>query len=293
MGLKVAVLATVGTSILANLERKLQELNVSKDLEEVLRGSSRLRLDDPKQQEFRRRVHYSDPLMRIAVDAVARDPEQMSAELNTIIKFFREWRPGTAYVEELHIRLYPTDTGTSVFCANAIKNYVEFYRQDFVKLLDIRQDCKITCDIVELKGFGVSEKFFTEGIDELLDKYAKYILSLKKRGYKVILAATGGFKPECTYAVIIGLLCGVDRIVYVHEAFRYYVDLPAIPLDVDPEVKELVKRIGKGAYPKHALEQLGINVDELREKGVLRQENGVFRLAEWLVKILELKEQFR
>ncbi len=286
--MKVTLLATVGTSILINLDR--QAGKIPPEYESILKNAGRLPINDPKQEEFRKRIHPSDELMKFVVDIVSQDPELMSAELNTMIKFLRSWRPNTAYIEELHIRLYPTDTGTSIFCAHAIKNYVEQKQEHFKKLTDLKPDCKITCDIVELRGFGVSEKFFVEGIDELLNKYAKYIISQKRQGRKVILIASGGFKPEVTYAVIIGLLAGVDKIVYIHEAFRYYVELPRIPIDINPEVKTLIDKIGYGTYPKHALESMGIDVEYWKELGVLEEKDGAYKVAEWLVKLVKAKE---
>ncbi len=286
--MKVTLLATVGTSILINLDRLAG--SIPSEFESILKNAGRLPIDDPKQDLFRRRIHASDKLMRFIVDVISQNPELMSAELNTMIKFLRSWKPNTTYIDEMHIRLYPTDTGTSIFCAYAIKNYVEQMQEQFKMLTELKPDCRITCDVVELKGFGVSEKFFVEGIDELLDKYARYIISQKKQKRKVILIASGGFKPEVTYAVIIGLLAGVDKIVYIHEAFRYYVELPRIPIDINAEVKALVDKIGYGTYPKHALESAGIDVDYWKELGVLEEKDGAYRVAEWLVKIVKARE---
>ncbi len=287
---KLAILATVGVSILANLEQRARQgkVELPDELRQKIEGSSRLRVDDPRQREFLESVNPDSPLMRIAVQEVAKDPEGMSAELNTIISFLRHW-DGTAYTQELNIRLYPTYTGTGIFCAYVIKNYILDHTDNFVDRADLRRDCRISCDVSVLKGFGTDERFFVEGIDELLDKYARHILELRRQGYRVVLAATGGFKPECTYATIIGLLCGVDRIVYIHEAFKHLVELPAIPLDIDREVIETIRKIGCGTYPRHTLEQLGIDVNYYKEKGVLEERGGEYRVAEWLMKVLKLR----
>ena len=290
---KVAILATVGVSILANIERKLGSLQVPPEVRQLLEGSSRLRPDDPRQAEFLRHAEdLESPLAKIVLDEVARDPRGMSAELNTIISFLSDW-PYTPYIDELRIYLYPTDTGTSIFCANMIKRYVTQHRDRFIEEARLRRECKIECEVNVLRRFGVDEQFFTEGLDDLLNKYAERIVKLKEEKFKVILAPVGGFKPECTYATIIGLLCGVDKVIYIHEVFRYFVDLPIIPVDISSQIIKLVEQIGTEPCPRHIIEpiveNLGFTVEELKDRKILEEIGGEYRIAPWIIKILNLK----
>ncbi|MEM4650566.1 MAG: putative CRISPR-associated protein [Pyrobaculum sp.] len=43
------------------------------------------------------------------------------------------------------------------------------------------------------------------------------------------VVATGGFKPESTFAVIAAYLAGAHGAVYIHETFKDVVELPIPP----------------------------------------------------------------
>ncbi len=286
---KVAILATVGVSILSNMERRVKDMQIPQEIKQLVEGSPRLRPDDPKQAEFLEHAErLESPLAQVVLAEIVRDPRGMSAELNTVIGFLSDWAY-TPYIDELRIYLYPTDTGTSIFCANMIRRYVSEYADKFAEEAKLKRECKITCEINVLKRFGVDEQFFTEGLDDLLNKYAELIVRLKQENFKVVLAPVGGFKPECTYATIIGLLCGVDKVVYIHEAFRCFIELPAIPIDVSSWVIKLAEQIGHEACSRHVIESLGFDVEELKDRRILEEVGEEYRIAPWLIKILSIK----
>ncbi len=286
---RVAILATVGVSILSNIERRLGSLQVPQEIRQLLEGSSRLRPDDLRQREFLKHARDPEsPLAKIVLTELLRDPKGVSAELNTIISFLSDWAY-TPYIGELRIYLYPTDTGTSIFCANMIRRYITEHVDKFVEEAKLKRECKINCEINVLRRFGVDEQFFTEGLDDLLNKYAELIVKLKQENFKVVLAPVGGFKPECTYATIIGLLCGVDKVVYIHEAFRCFIELPVIPVDISSWVIKLVEQIGHEACSRQVIESLGYDVEELKDRKILEEVGGEYRIAQWIAKILSLK----
>ncbi len=286
MDKKAAFLVTVGTSILNRIGGELDRLNLPKELRDKLDGAGKLPASDPKQATFEESIKRRDDLYRTVLDIVRKDPEKYSAELNTIIKFLRVWgRAG--YLDELKIVLYPTDTGNCRFCAEIIRDIL----LEGSRLLNLKPECKVVCEIINLRGFGTSvEFFFGEGLCDLLDKYAGYIVNLKRNNYIIVLMPIGGYKPESTYATIIGLIFGVSKVVYVHETFREVVELPLVPLDVSSRFIEIIEKIKDlRELSRQDVEDLGLDVDELVESGILVKEGPGYRIADWILKLLELR----
>ncbi|NPB00101.1 MAG: putative CRISPR-associated protein [Crenarchaeota archaeon] len=285
MNKKVALLVTVGTSILSNASNREE---VPREFRDVLKKVPKMRPDDPNQVVFREAYLSQNENYRVIYDLLCRDPRTMSAELNVIIGFLDTW-PLRKYITELRIYLYPTDTDSCRFCAYLIRRFLEEKLRSFVPLSD---DCKVTVEMVELKGFGASPEFFSfsgEGLKDLLDKYAKNILELKEKGYRIIIMPVGGYKPECTYATIIGLMFGASKVVYIHESFKEVIDLPLLPIDVDPRFIQVASKIGDDELPRSVIEMLGVDVDELLDRGILEKGGEGYRLAEWVKSLLRAK----
>ncbi|MGC9137327.1 MAG: putative CRISPR-associated protein, partial [Caldivirga sp.] len=83
------------------------------------------------------------------------------------------------------------------------------------------------------------------------------------------------------------MLAGAWRIIYSHESFREIVELPMLPLSLDPRFRNALKQVGQGVY-KGVLEQVGVNVDELEDKGLVEVKDGVVNVKDWVAKLLEL-----
>ena len=90
------------------------------------------------------------------------------------------------------------------------------------------------------KGYDVREPIpilkltdkdnFNDGLRELTDKIVEIISDEKKAGHQeVIINATGGYKPESTFATLSGILVGA-QVNYLHEEFSQPVELPSIPI---------------------------------------------------------------
>lgn len=70
------------------------------------------------------------------------------------------------------------------------------------------------------------------GLRSLVSTLIKCIQEEKERGYEVLINATGGFKAEIAYAVLVGLLFDLP-VVYIHERFRDIIEMPPVPITWD------------------------------------------------------------
>ena len=300
MGWRLAVLSTVGTSILDNLERSVKKEDcmlydknnkpirpVSKVLCDLLNPPnkqlkpSRAPPDNPIQDEFLKRATPSDPVFREVLEIVSSNPRGFSAELNSLIAFFN-FLPARHSVDETEVYLYPTDTGTARFCANIIN---EVIRKHGSKLFGVT---KVTpYEPIVVRGFGTGPAFFSEGLVELIDKYARLIASKARQGFKVVVNATAGFKPETTYAALIALMSCAWRVIYTYEGFSGVVELPILPIGIRQRYLDELGKVGNGA-PRYVLAQQGVDVDDLVERGLVEERDGVVRPKEWVKKLLEV-----
>ncbi|WP_069808154.1 putative CRISPR-associated protein [Vulcanisaeta thermophila] len=287
--MKLAILNTVGTSILSNMERTAKNLNLTGTPEEVRKmleegKLSRLSPDDPLQDKIEHMTHRGDPLFEAAVDFVRKDPGRASAELNALISFLSDF-PYKQF-EELEIYLYPTDTGTGKFCAGVIHEYLTRHGDEFMRKVGISTRPSIPEPIV-IKGLGRNIDWFSEGLIELVDKFARLIINKTRNGYKVVVNATAGFKPETTYIALIAQLTGAWKIIYMHETFHRIVELPKLPLTIQDRYIEELRKIGQGT-PLNALQQMGVNVNDLIERGLVTNKEGFIKPREWIQKLLDI-----
>jgi CRISPR/Cas system-associated protein Csm6 len=137
---------------------------------------------------------------------------------------------------------------------------------------------------------GTGVQFFKEGLIELVDKYARLIASKTRAGYRVVVNATAGFKPESSYVTLIALMSCAWKVVYVHESFREVVELPMLPLSISERYREILAQIRSHAT-RHELEGRGVNVDELISRGLVEEEDGRVRVREWVRRLLEVSAE--
>ena len=204
-------LITVGASIAQNALRmgvgSLGELDVGDlgGLEEAL-GSGVLSLEELAEELFK---------------VVLESPKAMSAELNTCLDVLRE---GFELRRVQLIYLFHTDTWIGRLCGGVL---YRFFEEVSVRDFDGLVACQ---EPVEVEGLGDSRRF-REGLANLLGLIAEYIASFKKMGDRVLIHATGGFKPESAMALLAANLPGLGApVLYIHEYFREVVRIPAIPL---------------------------------------------------------------
>jgi len=238
-------LFTVGVSILQNFAKS--------EAGKSFKGSEgwyRLPPDSPEQQKFISWARRGERVFEEVLRFVDEDPKRASAELNAFYRF--ESLRGRG---DREVALYATDTGTGLFCARVIKAHLEArgYR--------VREP-------VLVKGFGQGYDFFEEALSSIMDALSKV---LGRGDYRIYLNATGGFKPETTFAVITALLHGVRAIYYIHESFQDVVILPAPPLQIKAEYLERVKQLGVEGKQKYLLTDVWGWSEELLSELIDRQ----------------------
>lgn len=75
-------------------------------------------------------------------------------------------------------------------------------------------------------------RFKIRGLRALVARLIETIRSEREQGREVLINATGGFKAEIAYAVLVGLLFDVP-VYYIHEAFKEIIELPPTPISWD------------------------------------------------------------
>jgi CRISPR/Cas system-associated protein Csm6 len=148
-------------------------------------------------------------------------------------------------------------------------------------------------EVVEVRALKSVDEF-DEGLLELLDKVVEHIEGYLKRGYKVVVSATPGFKAETAFLTIVAMLLGIPSI-YIHESFKAPVTLPVLPIRVDTatlsEVLELFRSsncVDKGV----AINVLGEKLSEyLFTQIITEKPGGEVCLRVWLSKLLKIVEQ--
>ena len=290
MSYKFAILSTVGTSVLSNVEKNADRLKGSRARDLFSNKSklpSRLPVDDELQDLFRNMSRPGNEVFDDVFNLVKSDPLTYSAELNTITTYLNKY-PAKAHISEVLIILYPTDTGTSIFSSWIIKHYIEAEPMDFRRRADLPNSTLIRVDEpVVLRGFGKGVEWFKAGLMDLMDKFTGRIIELKGKGYRVVVNPTGGFKPESAYLTLIAMLAGAWRIIYSHESFREVVELPALPITIDPKYRESLSQVTQGVS-RGVLEELGVDVNDLVDKGLIEVGEEEVRVKEWVIRLLEL-----
>lgn len=288
MGWRVCVLSTVGTSILSNMEREANLPDVVRGF--VEKGPSRAGVDSEVQGECERiaEAGRGDPVFEFILSRVRGEPGRFSAELNALIKFFSRY---SRAIEEAEVFLLPTDTGCSMLCAEVIRRYIEDYLDELRSKSGLGQGVKLKCESPRVvRGFGVDVGWYTgQGFVNLMNELARVIRDKLGSGYKVIVNATGGFKPEAYVVGLIASLMGAHKIIYIHESFRELVELPVLPLTVRSDYVKVLGKIGEGET-KEQLKREGIDVEDLEVRGLV-EVGEVVKVQEWVSTVIkELRE---
>jgi len=265
--MKVFHVVTVGTAILLNFARTF------KDEAEELKISSwgRLPPDHDDQKKAEASAHRGSKVFDRLLEYVNSDPYSASAELNAFYRFTDLYGPSR--IEDIEIGLYTTDTGTGYLCGRIVYEHLKS-RGYYVN------------EPVRVRGFGLGASLFDEALSNLIDKIAGVVKSKKNAGYRVYVNATAGFKPETSFATIISMVMGADKVYYIHESFREVVALPLLPITVKEEFLSLIDRI----YPHISLADLKDiigyeRIKELEERGVIIIREGRVEPRPWIRKL--------
>jgi len=251
---------TVGTSILANAAREGI----------VPEAWSRLAPDDPRQEEAER-----GPVERLVEFAVA-DPERCCAELNTVAKVAKRWPP---LFRRARAALYASDTGAGRLAARALEGA---FCRAVAKLGVAVEEC--TAEVKVVPGLG---RDFSRSLGELARAVARDVKCAKARGMNPYVVATGGYKPESTFAVVAAYLAGALDVFYIHESFRDVVSLGLLPIDLHPAARQVAR--GE-AEPEDLAKAWGVDPHHLVELGVLAEEARRRTLAPHIAALIDALE---
>jgi putative CRISPR-associated protein (TIGR02619 family) len=89
------------------------------------------------------------------------------------------------------------------------------------------------CEVKEIPDLRYEERQFkARGLRALAAAMAEVVRQRRKAGHTVLINATGGFKAEIAYAVLIGQLFDVP-VYYIHEMFKDIIEIPPLPVQWD------------------------------------------------------------
>jgi putative CRISPR-associated protein (TIGR02619 family) len=209
------------------------------------------------------------PRERLVEYAVS-NPEEASAELNTMVKFARKH---PALFSNVSAVLYASDTDDGRAAGEALRE----------ALCRVLRTISCSAKLKVVPGLGVD---FRTGLLMLARLVGADVREARTKGRLAYVVATGGFKPESTFAVIAAYLAGAHGVIYVHETFKEVVELPMVPLQLD----ETLVRFARGEVDEYALaRKLGVDVQHLEAVGVLKIVNGSRALDGLLAALLDVQ----
>jgi len=273
----VFVVSTVGTSLFRNISR-------SRDYLEVVGryGVERwvdMSLDSPDNSYPLGRVcglSGDGYLVNAFVDFIRSDPRASCAELAGVLAVVEDvWaRYGKVPIE---VGLYPTASCTSYLASRILERYL------------VSGGFKVSVRVVEAIR---SVEGFDEGLASLVDQVIGDVVDYSRRGFKVYVNATPGFKAETSFLVIASILAGASAIYYIHESFRRPVKLPIVPLEVRRDYLSLLESIAREggvelAYVYSTLGMTEADVKDLEDRYLAYSDEARLKPRKWVVKLLE------
>jgi len=276
--MRLAIASTVGTSLLKNFVADTRFRSIVDRFAMV--DWDRVAVDDPRNTypsgvicRALKNVELLAKLEQFALE----NPVRALAEVNGIETTLTKFPTPRGAVD---VVLIASQTCNSLLCAQIARKVLKAMGYSNVEVVEVRA----------LKS--VDE--FDEGLLELLDKVVEHIEGYLKRGYKVVVSATPGFKAETAFLTIVAMLLGIPSI-YIHESFKAPVTLPVLPIRVDTatlsEVLELFRSsncVDKGV----AINVLGEKLSEyLFTQIITEKPGGEVCLRVWLSKLLKIVEQ--
>jgi len=166
---------------------------------------------------------------------VKADPVGASAELAAMDPYLRAGNVQKVY-------LVYTETSDGTFCGEIVKKYL--------LLQNIEVGEKPIEGIYDGASDETSQARFLRGLEDLAYSVSKYIRNRQREGLEVFLNATGGYKPETAFLVLIAnaLRC---RVYYRHETMRSTVELPLLlPVKLGMGILELLRGLPRDGKPR-------------------------------------------
>ncbi len=246
-------IVTVGTSLLRNAEIIGKGLVPDRVLETFSKWA-RAPVRSLEDAEAGGRASEGTEEFEAALQILASDPYRASAELNAMRPYLEGGGVAAA-------SLLSTDSGAAYFCASVIAKYL--------------RDSGVEADVHRIPQLGLD---FDEGLYNLLDEVARLASEARKRGMPVYLNLTGGFKPETAALYALAPLIGANKAYYVHEFTRSHVELPILPLTIDPAYRRAASRLDQLPPPL---------LRALEENGVVKREGSEYKVRKWVALVLQ------
>ncbi len=220
-------IVTVGTSIVRNAyQEALKSNSFLASHVEVLERVNRDPLGVDDAYIARGSSVYGD-----LVSFVAYDPRRASAELNAFYGFLEaeeSWRSH-------YVILYHTDTYPGMLSSLLIRDHLE----------ETREIMGHRIEVVEVKRINGLGRSFWPGLLNLASTLIEDIDEAKKKGYRIAVNLTGGFKPEAGFTVTAASIAGADIAYYIHEATKDVVRIPLLRLKPAPDTCTLLTALRK------------------------------------------------
>ena len=229
-------LVTVGTSVVRNAYRFSKDYSILEKHVERLKNWSHAGPDTFWDKDAGEHARVSSDVFKDVLAFVSSNPRMASAELNSFLGYI-DYLVDKGISDVVHdVVLYPTDTGTSLFCARVVKEYLEINGLNALRDKNHRLG-KI--EIETVPGFG---KNFWRGLLGLVEKIGERII--KSKNYDRILAnLTAGFKPESSFLLLVSSILGVDTAYYIHEYMKNIVEIPVLELQLTPNMEKILEQI--------------------------------------------------
>ena len=229
-------LVTVGTSIVRNAYCFSKDYSILEKHIERLKNWSQAGPDTFWDKDAGEHARVSSDVLKDVLAFVSSDPRLASAELNSFLGYI-DYLVDKGINNVVHdVVLYPTDTGTSLFCARVIKEYLEINGLNALRDKNHRLG---KTEIDTVPGFG---KNFWRGLLSLIEKIGERII--KSKNYDRILAnLTAGFKPESSFLLLVSSILGVDTAYYIHEYMKNIVEIPVLELQLTPNMEKILEQI--------------------------------------------------
>jgi putative CRISPR-associated protein (TIGR02619 family) len=274
---RVLVISPVGTSLFRNFSRSPRFSGVAARYGVGSWGE--LPIDDPRNAYPGGEVCgylREEPLIEALLEFAGSDPRASCAELAGTLAALDEARSRYGRVEAEAL-LYPTATCTSYLASEVVARYL--------------RSAGVPAEVRVVEAIRSAEDF-DEGLASLVDVAVGDVVEYSRRGYRVYVNATPGFKAEASFLVLASILAGARAVYYIHETFRRPVKLPAVPLSVDSRYLELLRRVaeGGGLELAQAYGLLGLteaDVKDLEDRYLAYVDGTVLKPRRWVVKLLE------
>jgi putative CRISPR-associated protein (TIGR02619 family) len=247
---------TVGTSLVRNASGVCDRVPGLRGFCDLLKSWSNASPDSSEDLEASRSAIPPSPVFKALLEALAGDPRRLSAELNALFGYLDTLRGPC----EHHVVLLSSDTGVGWLCARVLEEFLK----PMERVPEVYARGEHSVESVEALRVPLLGRDFVKGSLNLVREVKKAIKRWGEKVDEVLFNATGGYKPETGFLLLVAGLVGASRVYYIHETMREVVEIPVLPVKVSEPLKGVLERAARG-------EQLSpVDYQVLREHRVLR-----------------------